>query len=132
VFQATSPALRRFLVAVGVLALVGAGAVAAWRALAGAPALVHAGEGPQVCLVCVENALPTSFRLTAERISRTYRLTREATVLVRFGGGEVTFGGEPLAPGCHLVWGEAGTRLTLADARGVTVRWPVPAGGCEG
>jgi len=131
VVQAPSRAARRLLLTAALLALAAAIAVATWRALAGPPALVRAGEGPQVCLVCVENALPTSFRLTAERISRTYRLTRDTTILVRFDGGEVTFGGVALAPGCHVLWGQERARLTLADARGVTVLWPTTATGCD-
>ena len=125
------PLSRRLGVAIVLVVIVGALGAFVWRSLVGPPVLVRAGNGPQVCVACIENALPSSFLLRAGRVSRSYRVTRDAEVLVRFDDGSVVVDGTPLATGCHVVPVAADARIDFVDARGLLVRWPAADGDCD-
>jgi len=121
---------RPIVIAFAVIVILGAGGVALWRALTDPPVLVRAGGGTQVCLACFESSRPDAFTLRAERVSRSYRATRDASVEIRFGAGTVEVAGVPLATGCHVVSMATDTSVAFVDARGVVVRWPVPVDAC--
>lgn len=122
---------RTVLIAVVLVTVLGALASLVWRALTDPPVLVRAGGGPQVCLACFESARSDAFVLRAERISRSYRATSDAVLLLRFDGGTVEVSGAPLLVGCHVVSVAADAPVTFIDTRGLLVRWPAAIDACD-
>ena len=128
----TSFSKPRFLViAIVLIAIAGAVASVVWRSLADPPVMVRAGGGPQVCLACFESARADAFQLRASRVSRTYRVRRDAEILVSFDEGSVEVDGTRLSTGCHVVSVDADARVVFTDAEGVLVRWPASAEHCD-
>lgn len=123
------PMTRRTLVLItaGVL-LVALAALAVGQYLA-AP-LRQAG--PQVCRGCVTWHWGARSSVRAGTLTARYRLTEDATFLLRFESGDVTIEGRPLPPGCEVGHAADGAILELDDASDVRVEVPAPEGGCAG
>ena len=130
-YRSALPISRPIVIALVLLVVLGAGGALVWRAVVGPPVMVRAGNGPHVCVMCVETALPNSFVLQADRVSRSYRVRRDTALLVRFEGGSVVVDGTPLSAGCHVVPVAEDARIDFEGARGVLVRWPASDADCD-
>ena len=130
-YRIALPLSRPLVAAIVLMVVLGAVGAFVWRSIVGPPVMVRAGNGPQVCVACFQRALPSSFVLRGERVRRSYRVRRDAELLVRFDDGSVVVDGTPLSLGCHVVRVAADTRIDFVDARGLLVRWPASAGDCD-
>lgn len=116
---------RRLLVVgvvVTLIVLLAIGLFVLWT-----PPLVREGV---TCIGCVQWNAPAISRVTANRLSGTYRFTRDISYLVEFEEGEVVVAGQAFDPGCYTDQASEGARLRFDNARHVHLEAPAPEEAC--